>query len=424
MHSTKFSKNDVLEITPLVSFDWYVIGYCISHFDKRCELTFSDMREENIDLMVKGLKSSPTINRSGNIHLVLNHYKSAAVGAGTKLVVAASIKLLDCGNMSPEKFKTLFPFIQPLSALLPNISSFTYLKITGGVSDSDLAVLTNLVQSHPTEKLILEGVPESSTELAQLVVSASNLKNLTIIGHDITGLLPHKIKNVKELTIPSICVQPLAVLFPNTISLTYLAITGHVSDRDLGYVHVSDSDLAVLTNIVQSHPTLEVLVLHGARVHALPTELAQLVVSASNLKNLTIFGHDITELLPHKIKNVKKLAIPGTWIQSLAVLLLNATSLTYLEITGDISDSDLKFVFGINLDYVSDNDLAVLTNIVQSHPTLEVLEIDVHLYQMQLSPLVKAANNSQLKELRLRKDDYDQLPSHIKEAHKQLLKPY
>ena len=56
MHSVKFSKNDVLEVTPLVSFDWYiyVTGYCISHFDRRWALTISDStctREENVDLL-------------------------------------------------------------------------------------------------------------------------------------------------------------------------------------------------------------------------------------------------------------------------------------------------------------------------------------------------------------------------------------
>ena len=74
-----------------------------------------------------------------------------------------------------------------------------------------------------------------------------------------------------------------------------------------------------------------------------------------------------------------------------------------------------------------DSGLSVLTNIVQTHPTLEVLDIEAvlhsHKKQLQLSPLVEAAGcKSQLKELRLPKHNYDRLPSHIREAHKQLLK--
>ena len=134
-------------------------------------------------------------------------------------------------------------------------------------------------------------------------MSASNLKKLTISGHDITKLLPHNIKNVKKLTIPSGCFQLLAALLPYATSLTYLEITGYVSD----------SDLPVLTNIVQSHPTLEVLVLHALEATCIysSTELVQLIASANNLKKLTIFKHDITEILPRNIKNVKKLTIPS-----------------------------------------------------------------------------------------------------------------
>ena len=507
----QFSKN-VLHVTPLVSFDWYVTGYCISRFDKRWELTISDRRctrEENIDLLFKGLKSSSIINRNIHILQLLLHedctYQCMDVSA--KLVVAAGIKLLNYGIMNTEELAISSTFIQSLAALILKITSLIRLEIAGHVSDSDLPVLTNIVQSHPTLEVLVVGVDgtlHSSTELAQLVVSAGNLKNLTISdGHDITGLLPHKIKSIKQLTIPTTCFKPLSALFPNATSLTYLEITGYVSN----------SDLAVLTNIVQSHPTLEVLVLNALEIIDSTTELVRLFVSASNLTKLTISGHDITELLPRNIKNVTKLTIPSTFFQPLAALALfpMATSLTYLEITGYVSNSVLPVLINIvqshptlevlvlnaleiidssnelvrlvvsasnlskltifghditellprniknvmkltisstffqllaalsssatSLTYleitgdVSDSDLPVLTNIVQSHPTLEVLDIREafslsHKNELQLSSLVEAAGNSQLKELRLLKHNYNRLPSHIREAHKQLLKPF
>ena len=228
---------------------------------------------------------------------------------------------------------------------------------------------------------------------------AGNLKNLTISGHNITGLLPHKIKNVKKLTIPSTCLQPLAVLFPT--SLTYLEITGDVSG----------SDLAVLTNIVQSHPTLEVLNINTPELLNL-TELvlSTLVEAAGNSHLKLIIGKcDIIELFNYENTNPKEVIILSQLLQPLSSLLPNITSLTCLEITG----------------HVSDKDLAVLTNIVQSHPTLEVLEIERQYFcdQLQLSLLVEVASKSQLKELRLHKRNYNQLPSHIREAHKQLLNP-
>ena len=90
---------------------------------------------------------------------------------------------------------------------------------------------------------------------------------------------------------------------------------------------------------------------------------------------------------------------------------MNITLLTYLEIS-----------------YPLDSDLPVLTNIVQSHRTLE--ELDIGLISAQLSSidpstnllqLIEAAGNSRLKKLRLWRSHYDKLPSHIHEQYKHLL---
>ena len=237
-----------------------------------------------------------------------------------------------------------------------------------------------------------------------MIVSADNLKNLTINRHNITEILPRNIKNVKKFTIPSEIFRPLAVLFPlAATSLTYLEITGDVLV----------SDLPDLSNIVQSHPTLEVLNIN--RIQPLSWEhnlVSPLVEAAGNsqLKKLIIGKCDIIELINYANTNPKELIISDLLIQPLAALLPNITSLTYLEITGDVSDSDLP----------------VLANIVRSHPTLEVLNIvKVRAIDLtKLSLLVEAAINSQLKEIRVYEFNYDQLPSHFREAHKQLLQPY
>ena len=53
-----YSKCDTINVKPVVGFDWYATGYCISHFDERWGLEMNDESEENIDLLVKGLRSS------------------------------------------------------------------------------------------------------------------------------------------------------------------------------------------------------------------------------------------------------------------------------------------------------------------------------------------------------------------------------
>ena len=57
---------------PLVDFDWYILGYCISHFDIRWQLRLNNKSEESIDLLVKGLRSS-SIAKERILSLVINN---------------------------------------------------------------------------------------------------------------------------------------------------------------------------------------------------------------------------------------------------------------------------------------------------------------------------------------------------------------
>ena len=60
-----YSERDTIDVVPVVGFDWYATGYCISHFDERWGLDIRDinMGMEGIDLLVKGLRSSPIAKR-------------------------------------------------------------------------------------------------------------------------------------------------------------------------------------------------------------------------------------------------------------------------------------------------------------------------------------------------------------------------
>ena len=118
--------------------------------------------------------------------------------------------------------------------------------------------------------------------------------------------------------------------------------------------------------------------------------------------------HD--ELLPYDNTNLKELTISRYYLHPLAALIINITSLTYLKISHFLLDR---------------SDLPVLTNIVQSHHTLEVLEIDsIHYHNSEniteLLQLIEVAGNSRLKKLRL---DYYKVPPHICEKYKHLLEP-
>ena len=53
-----YSGRDIILVKPVVGFDWYATGYCISHFDERWGLCVSNGLEERIGLLKKGLRSS------------------------------------------------------------------------------------------------------------------------------------------------------------------------------------------------------------------------------------------------------------------------------------------------------------------------------------------------------------------------------
>ena len=148
--------------------------------------------------------------------------------------------------------------------------------------------------------------------------------------------------------------------------------------------------------------------------------LIPLFFQPSSLQELTLkLGYEETvlhrNLLPCKNTKLKKLTILRNLLRLLAAFIVNITSLIYLE-----SDSVLQ-----------DSDLPVLTNIVQSHCTLEVLHIGLVVDHYASSfpstnilQLIEVAGKSQLKKLRLNRSDYDDLPPHIHEQHKHLLESY
>ena len=47
-------------LEPVVGFDWYVTGYCIGHFSVEWSLSIVHATDYNIDLLVKGIRSSST----------------------------------------------------------------------------------------------------------------------------------------------------------------------------------------------------------------------------------------------------------------------------------------------------------------------------------------------------------------------------
>ena len=112
--------------------------------------------------------------------------------------------------------------------------------------------------------------------------------------------------------------------------------------------------------------------------------------SSLQVLDLYVRGEDIVfhhELLPHKNTNLEVLKISPNLLRPLAALIVNITSLIYLEINS--GSKDYPETIG-----PQDSDLPVLTNIVQSHHTLEELHVGKIKYHYipQLTPLLTCSN--------------------------------
>ena len=290
-----YSERDTINVSLRVGFDWYTTGYCINQFDERWGLSICDysynMGMEGIDLLVKGLRSSP-------------------IAKGRIWFLNLSLSL-------------------SFSQVITQLKEFCELRC--------LTILCDDVVSFDDEVI-----------LQQLIAPGSGLRRLVCNGdlHANTS-----VTKGNSDTFISLLFQPS--------SLQDLSLT-------VGY-------------------QFKEIILH--------------------------------ELLPHENTNLKKLTISRNFLHPLAALIVNITSLTYLEINNkQYPTSGLE-----------DSDLPVLTNIVQSHHTLEVLEIREIIYctstytSTNLLQLIEAAGNSQLKKLRLDKSNYDELPQHIHIQYKHLL---
>ena len=259
-----YSECDTIRVAPVVGFDWYATGYCISHFDERWELHIDDyyMGMEEINLLVKGLRSSPVaIGRIRFLHLSL-------------------------------EFLFFSQVITPLRKFCELHHLIIFIRHDYDRRDDEVILQQRIAPWSGLRNLVYSGVLHTNT-LIPLLFQPSSLQELLLMmyyrdhvpHHE---LFPHENTNIKELTIAPNLLHSLAALIVNITSLTYLNIV---------YAPL-DSDLPVLTNIVQSHRTLEVLEFREFVSNDFSTNLID-VAGNSRLKKLRLRKSDYNNLPPH-----------------------------------------------------------------------------------------------------------------------------
>ena len=270
-----YSKRDTINVTPVVGFDWYATGYCISHFDERWGLRIDDrkMGIEGVNLLVKGLRSSPIANK--RIRYLLLSLES----------------LLFSQVMTP----------------LTTFCELHHLIIAGDhyCDHVDKVMLQQLITpGSGLRRLTLTGVPDISI-LFPLLFQPSSLQELKLANAirltNNLELIPHKNTNLKELQIPYDHLPLLTQMIINSSSLIYLEIVSSILT----------SELPDLLYIVLSHPTLEVLQIQCNYDHPF-TIVLQLIEAAGNsrLKKLRLHKSDYDKLPPHIHEQYKHLLEP------------------------------------------------------------------------------------------------------------------
>ena len=267
-----YNKRDTITVIPRLSFDWYATGYCISHFDERWGL-YIDNYHMDIDLLVKGLRSSP--------------------------IAKGKIQFLYLPVPFSRVITPLRKFCELHHLIINKIGhDYDY--------DDDEVILQQLIVPGSRLKRLKCNCHCLSNTLISILFQPSSLQELTL-SSDIplqnNKPLPHENTNLKELTISSSHIlHPLAALFEKITSLTYLEIIKPIN-----------SELPVLANIVQSHRTLEVLkigeIIMDKNYYVYSTNMLQLIEAASNsqLKKLKLYKHDYNKLPPHIHEQYKHL---------------------------------------------------------------------------------------------------------------------
>ena len=265
-----YSEHDTIDVSPIVGFDWYVTGYCISHFDERWGLVVDYMGIDNYVLLVLGLRFSAVVKGGIRyLHLSLESLSFSQVITPLQEFCSLHLVLDIICDFDHDDEVAIQQLIAPGS----------------GLRRLDFVLHSNIL-------LAIFFQPSSLQEL--------RLKYQSYVQIDCHELLPHENTNLKKLTISRNLLHLLAALIMNITSLTYL---------EIDYMNLRDSDLPVLTNIVQSHHTLEILKIGRLRIKKKKANLLQLIEAAGNsgLKKLIIYELDYDKLPPHIHEQYKHL---------------------------------------------------------------------------------------------------------------------
>ena len=283
MQSVLTGVRDSASVHPAVGFDWYAIGYCISHSQLNIAFIINTKTaaEEDIDYLIKGLQCSPV--KKGKIE---------------KLTVLADfIRVHTSESLTLSRiFSRLREHCQLHELCLSNVSigSDDAVVLRQLIAPgSSLRYLTYLDRDGSDVVLLLPCLlGQTSLELLYIRAYVRSNVNLTP-EHD---LAPLTNTNLKHLLISGTFIQPLAT---SIINITFTSLKQLV----IYSPSLANSEVPVFVTILQSLHTLEVLEFRSTLQTLTELSLSKLVIAIGNshLKELKLGKRDYNRI-PQQVR--------------------------------------------------------------------------------------------------------------------------
>ena len=277
MQSTLTGVKESASVNPDVGFDWYAVGYCISHSQlNNASITINTMTtsEEDIDYLIKGLQWSPA--KKGKIEKLTIVTDFIHVPTNESLTLS-------------QIFSRLREHCQLHELSLSNVS----------IGSDDAVVLGQLIAPGSSlRNLMYFGRDDSNIVLLlPCLFGQTSMERLTIIVFSNTDstterdLVSLTNTNLKYLQISGTLVHPLAT---SLVNITFTSL----KQLTIYSPSLADSDVPVFITILQSLRTLEVLEFKSTLETLTKLSLSKLVTAAGNshLKEVKLDKRDYNRI--------------------------------------------------------------------------------------------------------------------------------
>ena len=291
------------QVTP---FDWFVLGYCVSHSNCTWKIDFSGCHigDEGVEMLVRGAVEGETHCTGGisEINLILNHTTSEGMKHLLK-VPNQLINNLETLSLLGNKLDS--EFCAALAHLIPHIPQLKILILSQNPNIGQggaVPLITSLIAHNSLEELGLgiTGIDvEDCQALSELLSSSTSLKRLFI---GINDLPPEAVELIisrlhRNTSLKELSMNDSHFSLQNTILLASVLRTNHtLVDLYLAQCDIDSDGACQLASALCTNDTLQKLNLEGNPIGVEgATAFAEMLLKNKSLKELNLRDDSIGE---------------------------------------------------------------------------------------------------------------------------------